>query len=129
MHKLYRIQQVQNHLSGHEYLPAGTQSQALEDVTQLFVVPQRLHQRLSLAPIPQSSIGMNSAEIVEAIITFCSSLRTAFAVAHSLLQYLRVRNALVTGLRAIMVYPFRSDDSPWIVVEWTEGNTVYMAIF
>ncbi len=73
---------------------------------------------------------MDSAGILEVVNTFCSPPERASSIAHSLLQLLQSRNAPVTGLRADIFYPFKIDDCPWCVVEWTEGdNAEVMTIF
>lgn len=73
---------------------------------------------------------MDAAGIVDAVAPAFSPLRQGFLIAQSLLQYFQSRNACVTGVRTTVVYPFRSDDSPWLVVEWTEGDDAEgMAIF
>jgi hypothetical protein len=71
---------------------------------------------------------MDYDEILEAVSGFCFPFKTALAVTHAVVKY--SGNAPVTGLRANIVYPFRKDDSPWAVVEWTEGDKArVMGIF
>lgn len=73
---------------------------------------------------------MDVTEITEAVVSVCSSLRRGFWIAQSLLQYVQSRNARVTGVRASVVYPFRNEDCPWPIVEWTEDDDAEgMAIF
>jgi hypothetical protein len=108
--------------------------QAFEGIDQLFGVATQLHQYLFLQPISQSPADLDSIGILEtlfkAFIKFCSPLKTILSVAQPLLQHLHSRNARVTSMRATVIYPFRSDDYPWPLVEWTErDNSGGMAIF
>ena len=76
------------------------------------------------------TLSSNDVRIIaERILDSCESERIASLIAHSLVDYLRVRQTQMTALKAAPAYLFTHEKS-WPMIEWTEcDDTKTIAIF
>ena len=75
------------------------------------------------------TLSSNDVRIIaERILDSCESESIASLIAHSLVDYLRVRQTQMTALRAVPAYLFNRKS--WPMIEWTEcDETKTIAIF
>ena len=92
---------------------------------------QHLHGKLLASRvIGIPTLSTNDVGIItERILDGCETKRIASLIAHSLVDYLQVRQTQMTALRAAPAYLFNYEKS-WPMIEWTEcDDTKTIAIF